>query len=139
MDILLMQPLPEAATDWLRAQGAYLHLGYEHERWRERAGDIRALIYYSVPIHKPLMDALPALEVIGKRGAGIDLIDLPEASARGIAITNVGAGGNSGTVAEHALTLMMAATRSIPVRDAAVRQGRFRERVQMGLGQEGTG
>lgn len=133
VSILIMQPLPAVATEWLQQQGAELFFAYESDEWRKVANRIRALVYYSVPIDKPLMDELPALEVIGKRGAGIDTIDLAEAARRGVRVTNVGAGGNANTVTEHALTLLLAATRSVVVRDAAVREGRFTERFDMPL------
>jgi D-3-phosphoglycerate dehydrogenase / 2-oxoglutarate reductase len=139
MSVLIMQELPAVAVDWLRAQGEELFLAYADDGWRAAADRIRALIYYSIPIDKPLMDALPALEIIGKRGAGIDSIDLHEASARGLRITNVGAGGNADSVAEHALMLLLAATRSLVTRDAATRQGRFSERFDMPVVNEITG
>jgi D-3-phosphoglycerate dehydrogenase len=139
MSILIMQPLPTNAVDWLRAQGEDVLLAYEDDGWRARAGEIRALIYHSIPIDRPLMDALPALEVIGKRGAGIDTIDLDEARARGLRITNVGAGGNAVAVTEHAIMLLLAATRSVVARDAATRQGCFATRFDMPLVNEITG
>ncbi|BCB91272.1 2-hydroxyacid dehydrogenase [Phytohabitans suffuscus] len=137
--ILIMQPLPDNATAWLREQGAELVLADEAGAWREHAAAVRALVYYSVPVDKPLLDLLPALEVIGKRGAGVDTVDLAEVAARGIKLTNVGAGGNATSVAEHALTLLLAATREVPVRDRATREGRFRQRFEMPLVNELSG
>jgi D-3-phosphoglycerate dehydrogenase len=134
--ILIMQPIPEAAVDWLRAQGAEVLLGWEDD-WRSRAGDVRALVYYSIRVDRELLDALPALEVVGKRGAGVDTVDLEETERRGIRVTNiVGADGNANTVAEHAITLLFAATRAIPAADRFTRAGRFRERMSLPLVEE---
>lgn len=133
-----MQPIPKVATDWLAAKGARV-LDGEDSAWQEHADEVRALIYYSVHIDKPLLDQLPALEVIGKRGAGIDTVDLAEVTRRGIVVTNVGDGGNAVSVAEHAVTLLLAALRDVPRRDAMTRAGRFTERFTLPLFQELTG
>lgn len=135
--ILIAQPIPAVAIDWLREQGAEAILAYEDEGWRSKADSIRALVYYSIPVDKELLDALPALEVIGKRGAGVDTVDLDEAARRGIRITNiVGENGNANAVAEHAIMLLFAATRSVVVADRFVRAGRFRERMSLPLVEE---
>jgi D-3-phosphoglycerate dehydrogenase / 2-oxoglutarate reductase len=133
--ILITQPLPAVATDWLRAQGAELLLGYESDAWRSHADEIRAIVYYSIPIDKAFMDSLPKLEIIGKRGAGVDRIDLKEATRRNIRITNV-AGANSTAVSEHAVMLLFAATRGVILRDGVTRAGRFEERFDLPLCKE---
>jgi D-3-phosphoglycerate dehydrogenase / 2-oxoglutarate reductase len=135
--ILLLQPLPSLATDWLVAQGAELSL-YD-DGWPADADRIEALLYYSVRVDRELMDRLPALRVIGKRGAGVDTVDLAEADRRGIQVTNVGAGGNANSVSEHALALLMAATRDVVARDAFTRAGNFRRRFELPLYQEVAG
>ena len=129
-----MQPLPTVAVDWLAAQGAVLS-AYD-DGWPADADEIEALIYYSVPIDKPLLDRLPALRVIGKRGVGVDTLDLAEIVRRGIKVTNVGAGGNANSVCEQALTLLMAATRDVVARDAFTRAGNFSHRFELPLYQE---
>lgn len=136
--ILITQPLPVVATAWLAEQGAELLFGYEDETWRSVAGSIRGLIYYSIPMDKPFLDALPALEVIGKRGAGIDTVDLAEVERRGILITNV-AGANSNSVSEHAVMLLFAATRGVVLRDRVTRAGDFETRFQLPLVNEVAG
>lgn len=136
MTILIMQPISEPAIDWLRDQNADLVFGYEGDGWRDRADEIRAMIFYTTRIDRELLDALPALEVIGKRGAGIDTVDTSAVTERGIKLTNAGVGGNASSVAEHAVTLLLAATRFIPARDALVRQGEFRQRFDLKLVRE---
>jgi D-3-phosphoglycerate dehydrogenase len=135
MTILIMQPLPAVAIDWLHQRNAELFFAYENDAWQPASDHIRALIYYSVPIDRALLDRLPALEIIGKRGAGIDTIDLDETERCGIRISTV-AGANASSVAEHAVTLLLAATRAVVARDAVVRQGRFDERFALPLVKE---
>ena len=135
MTILVMQPLPVVATDWLAAQGAEILYAYEGDAWQAAAHRVRALIYYSIPIDKALLDQLPALEIIGKRGAGIDSVDLDETRRRGIPVSNV-AGSNASSVSEHAVMLLLAATRDVARRDAATRAGQFTTRFAMPLVKE---
>jgi D-3-phosphoglycerate dehydrogenase len=129
-----MQPLQDLAVEWLTAQGAVLS-AYD-DGFPADADEVEALIYYSVHIDKPLLDRLPALRVIGKRGAGVDTVDLAETERRGILVTNVGAGGNASSVCEQALTLLMAATRDVPRRDAFTRAGNFTGRFGLPLFEE---
>ncbi len=139
MSILIMQPLQPVAMDWLEQQEFPLVTHDEDGRWTNAAEDIDALIYYSVKIDKPLLDQLPKLRFIGKRGAGIDSIELEEVRRRGIQITNVGAGGNAPSVAEHAMTLLFGAVRQLPERDAFAREGKFLGRFGLPLVEEITG
>ncbi|PJJ62410.1 2-hydroxyacid dehydrogenase [Compostimonas suwonensis] len=138
MKILILQPLPDSSVAWLRNAGADVVLGYEDDSWRQEGAGIAGLLYYTVPVDKATLDLLPDLRVIGKRGVGIDSVDLDELERRGIALTNV-AGVNSNSVAEHAITMLFAATRDIPVRDELTRAGRFEERVTLPLVQEVSG
>ncbi|MEX2376125.1 MAG: hypothetical protein WD942_11165, partial [Dehalococcoidia bacterium] len=127
MKILIMQPIAEHATHWLDSQGAEVVLGYE-DAWGDDAPDIEGLIYYSSGVDRELLDELPSLRVVGKRGAGVEKIDHAEVARRGIQVTNIGAGPLADSVAEHAVMLMFAATRSLVVQDSLVRQGRFTDR-----------
>lgn len=74
--------------------------------------------------------AAPRLKVIAAHGTGVDRIHHAAAAARGIRVVNT-PGTNARSVAEHALALILAAARSIPSADTAVRAGDFgfRERV----------
>jgi D-3-phosphoglycerate dehydrogenase len=137
MRILIAQPIPTVAIDWLREQGADLVLAFEDDAWRDKVDDVRGLIYYSIKVDKALLGLLPALEVVGKRGVGIDTVDRDELARRGIRLTNIGgSGGNANTVAEHAITLLTAATRAIPTTDAFTRAGRFTQRMTLPLVKE---
>lgn len=64
------------------------------------------------------------LRVIGRAGTGVDNVDLPAATARGVIVMNV-PGGNAVTTAEHAIALMTSLARRIPQATASVRAGRW--------------
>jgi hydroxypyruvate reductase len=71
-----------------------------------------------------LIAALPALEIIGVFGVGVDAVDLAVARARGLRVTNTPDVLTEG-VAELALTLLLAVARRIPFNDRFVRAGRW--------------
>lgn len=83
------------------------------------------------------MDLAGRLEVIGRHGAGVDIVDIAAASQRGIPVVFTPYGPTEST-AEHALTLMLATARRLSQLDRAVRGGNFsiRDRV-MGREVEG--
>jgi D-3-phosphoglycerate dehydrogenase len=64
------------------------------------------------------------LRVIGRAGIGVDNIDVPAATRRGIVVMNT-PGGNNVTTAEHALSLLLASARFIPQANASLRAGKW--------------
>jgi D-3-phosphoglycerate dehydrogenase len=78
-----------------------------------------------------LLDLAASLEVIGRNGVGLDNVDLPAATERGIPVTYTPYGPTEST-AEHALLLMLATARRLAQMDRAVRTGDFaiRDRLE---------
>jgi D-3-phosphoglycerate dehydrogenase len=64
------------------------------------------------------------LKVIGRAGTGVDNIDLPAASKRGIVVMNT-PGGNTLSAAEHTLSMIFALARHIPQATASIKAGRW--------------
>src|SRR5215813_5128732 len=69
-----------------------------------------------------IMDMLPKLGAIVCYGTGYDGVDLKAAAARNIVVGN-SPGANASSVADIALTLMLAATRRLLVADGYIREG----------------
>ena len=69
-----------------------------------------------------LMAALPRLKVVGRHGAGLDIVDIPAATRLGVAVVHA-PGGNAQAVAEHALMLMLVCVKRTLVVDTATRAG----------------
>jgi D-3-phosphoglycerate dehydrogenase len=87
----------------------------------------------STKVTAPILDAaLPRLKVIGRAGIGVDTIDVPAASARGIVVMNTPFG-NSITTAEHAIAMLFALAREIPAADASTQAGRWEKNRFMGI------
>jgi D-3-phosphoglycerate dehydrogenase len=87
----------------------------------------------STRVTAPVMDAaLPRLKVIGRAGIGVDTIDVPAASARGIVVMNTPFG-NSITTAEHAIAMLFALAREIPQADQSTQSGKWEKSRFMGV------
>jgi D-3-phosphoglycerate dehydrogenase len=90
--------------------------------------DAAALIVRSATrVTREVITAAQALKVIGRAGAGVDNIDVPAASERGIVVMNT-PGGNANAVAELTLGMMFALARSIPRADASMKAGRWEKK-----------
>jgi len=83
-------------------------------------------------VTKKVLDAGPRLRVVGRAGIGVDNIDVPAATARGVIVMNTPFG-NSVTTAEHAIALMMALARQIPAADRSTRAGKWEKSRFMGM------
>ena len=89
----------------------------------EELSGIRAMITAGgTPLGGDMMDKLPKLGAIVCYGTGYDGVDLKAASSRAIAVGH-SPGANASSVADIALTLMLAATRRLLVADGYVRSG----------------
>jgi lactate dehydrogenase-like 2-hydroxyacid dehydrogenase len=77
-----------------------------------------------VGIKGDVIAALPALEIIGVFGVGVDAVDLATARARGVRVTNTPDVLTEG-VAELGMALLLAVARRIPFNDRYVRAGRW--------------
>lgn len=69
-----------------------------------------------------LMTACPRLRVVGRHGAGLDIVDIPAATALGVAVVHA-PGANAQAVAEHTLMLMLACVKRTLVIDRMTRAG----------------
>ena len=87
----------------------------------------------STRVNAAAMDhALPRMKVIGRAGIGVDTIDVPGASARGIIVMNTPFG-NSITTAEHAIAMLFALAREIPQADQSTQSGKWEKNRFMGV------
>lgn len=83
-----------------------------------------------------LMRETPQLRVIGRAGVGVDNIDVPSATARGIVVMNA-PDGNTITTAEHTMALLIALARSVPQANSSLRSGRWERKNFVGVELQG--
>ena len=86
----------------------------------------------STKVTKEIIDAAPRLKVIGRAGIGVDNVDIPYASAKGVVVMNTPFG-NSITTAEHAIALIFALARQLPEANAQTQQGLWPKNGFMGV------
>jgi D-3-phosphoglycerate dehydrogenase / 2-oxoglutarate reductase len=86
----------------------------------------------STKVTKEILEAATNLKVVGRAGIGVDNVDIPAASAKGVVVMNTPFG-NSITTAEHAIALMFALARQIPAADAQTQKGEWPKNDYMGV------
>ena len=79
-----------------------------------------------------VLKAAKNLKVVGRAGIGVDNVDIPAATAKGIIVMNTPFG-NSITTAEHAIALMFALARQIPQADLSTQAGKWEKNRFMGV------
>ncbi len=135
MKIVIADDLPQSAVALLQQVPGFTVSATPGRPKPELLADLAdadALIVRSATKVTPeLLAAAPKLSIIARAGSGVDNVDLPAASARGIVVTNA-PGGNSISVAEHALALMLSLARSVASADAAMKQQRWEKKNLLG-------
>ncbi len=106
--------------------------GLEPEALKEIIGDYDALVIRSATkVTADLLKAAPRLKVVGRAGIGLDNVDIPAATRRGVVVMNTPTG-NVVTTAEHAIAMMLALTRNIPMGTTTLREGRWEKKKLQG-------
>ncbi len=94
--------------------------------------DADALVVRSaVQVDSALLEQAPKLRVIGRAGVGVDNIDAPAATHRGIVVMNT-PGANAVAVAELTIGLMLALARQLPKANAALHAGKWEKKSLQG-------
>jgi len=134
LKIVVADDLPPSALDVLRAEGWNVDArpGRAPEQLATDVADAEAIVVRSATkVTAPLIHAAPRLRVIARAGTGVDNVDVPAASTRGIVVMNA-PGANSISVAELAVALMLALARHVPAADAAMKQGKWEKKKFLG-------
>ena len=86
----------------------------------------------STKVTPEILAAATKLKVVGRAGIGVDNVDVPAATARGVVVMNTPFG-NSTTTAEHAIALMFSLARQIPAANASTQAGKWEKSKFMGV------
>lgn len=89
------------------------------------AGSDALIVRSRTKVTAVLIEQGPRLRIIGRAGIGVDNIDVPAATERGILVVNAPLG-NVRSTAEHTFGLLFALARRIPAADRAVREGSWK-------------
>ena len=135
--VLVSDDLSETAVQIFRDRGVdvdYLpKLGKDKDALLAAIGPYDGLaIRSATKVTEKLLAAATNLKVIGRAGIGVDNVDVPAASKKGVIVMNTPFG-NSVTTAEHAIAMMFAVARQLPEANASTHAGKWEKSRFMGV------
>jgi D-3-phosphoglycerate dehydrogenase len=135
--VLVSDKLSETAVQIFRDRGIDVtfdpSIGKDKDRLLEVIGDYDGLaIRSATKVTEKVIAAAKNLKVVGRAGIGVDNVDIPTASKKGIIVMNTPFG-NSITTAEHAIAMMFAVARQIPEANASTHGGKWEKSRFMGV------
>jgi D-3-phosphoglycerate dehydrogenase / 2-oxoglutarate reductase len=135
--VLVSDKLSETAVQVFRDRG--IGVDYLPDLGKDKEALLAAIPAYdglairsATKVTPKIIAAAANLKVIGRAGIGVDNVDIPAASARGIIVMNTPYG-NAITTAEHTLAMMMALARQIPEATSSTRAGKWEKNRFMGV------
>src|ERR1700728_2830185 len=135
--VLISDALSSAAVAIFKDRGIEVdfqpNLGKDKDKLAEMINGFDGLaIRSATKVTAKMLEQAKSLKVIGRAGIGVDNVDVPAATARGVIVMNTPFG-NSITTAEHAITLMLSLARQIPEADASTRAGKWEKNKFLGV------
>jgi len=124
--VLVKEKIADSGVELLR-ENFDVDLGLEmsDEELVEKIGEYDAILIRSATKMTPeLIERATNLKVIGRAGTGVDNVDIPAATRRGIVVANAPES-NSVAAAEHTLALMLSLFRNVPQAHGALVDGRW--------------
>src|SRR5579864_5604338 len=133
--VLISDKLSPAAVAIFKERGVQVDVkpGLDKDELAKIIGDYDGLaIRSATKVTAKLLGSATKLKVVGRAGIGVDNVDIPAATARGVIVMNTPFG-NSITTAEHAIALMFALARQIPSADISTQAGKWEKNRFMGV------
>jgi D-3-phosphoglycerate dehydrogenase / 2-oxoglutarate reductase len=135
--VLVSDQLSETAVQIFRDNGIEVdfkpNLGKDKDELLRVIGQYDGLaIRSATKVTEKIIAAATNLKVIGRAGIGVDNVDIPAASRKGIIVMNTPFG-NSITTAEHAIAMMFAVARQLPAASASTHAGKWEKSAFMGV------
>ncbi len=135
--VLVSDKLSETAVQIFRDRGVevdYLpDLGKDKDKLLDVIGQYDGLaIRSATKVSDKVLAAATRLRVIGRAGIGVDNVDIPAASKKGVIVMNTPFG-NSVTTAEHAIAMMFAVARQLPEASVSTHDGKWEKNRFMGV------
>lgn len=100
--------------------------GPNREALLEAVADADALLVRSATtVDREVIEAAPKLQIIGRAGVGLDNVDIPAATERGVMVANAPTS-NIHSACEHAIALLLSTARQIPAADKTLRNAEWK-------------
>lgn len=133
--VLIADKMSPRAAEIFRERGIEVDVkpGMKPEELKACIGAYQGLaIRSATKVTADILDAAGEIKVIGRAGIGVDNVDVPAATARGVIVMNTPFG-NAITTAEHAIALMFALARQLPAANASTHAGKWEKSGFMGV------
>ena len=135
--VLISDALSPAAVQIFKDRGIDVDfqpdLGKDKDKLAAVIGNYDGLaIRSATKVTAKILEQAKNLRVIGRAGIGVDNVEIPAATAKGVIVMNTPFG-NSITTAEHAIAMMFALARQIPQADASTQAGKWEKNRFMGV------
>ena len=134
MKVLVSDPITENGLTILRKGGLEVHYLPEgsNEEIISASTDVHGWIIRSgTKILENFIEGADNLQVIGRAGVGVDNIDIPAATRKGVVVMNT-PDVNTISAAEHTVGLMLALSRNIPRGHCRMRKGQWNRHSLVG-------
>jgi D-3-phosphoglycerate dehydrogenase len=135
MKIVIADDLPASASICFEVESDWIvdaRAGRDASALAAALADADALMVRSATkVTASLLLSAPRLRIVARAGTGVDNVDVPAASARGILVVNA-PGANSISVAEHAWALMLSLARDVPDADRTMKEGKWDKKRFLG-------
>ena len=90
------------------------------------------MIRSGTKVTKDIIEAATKLKIIGRAGVGVDNVDVPSATRKGIVVVN-SPEGNTIAAAEHALAMMLSMSRHVPEANQSIMSGKWDRKKFLGV------
>ncbi|WP_114394514.1 phosphoglycerate dehydrogenase [Oleisolibacter albus] len=133
--VLISDSLSPRAVEIFKERGVEVDVktGLKPDELKAIIGEYDGLaIRSATKVTKDILAAATNLKVVGRAGIGVDNVDIPAATARGVVVMNTPFG-NSITTAEHAIAMMFALAREIPAANTSTHAGKWEKNRFMGV------
>jgi len=135
--VLVSDKLSETAVQIFRDNG--IEVDFKPNLGKDKAELLKVIDQYdglairsATKVTEKIIAAATNLKVIGRAGIGVDNVDIPAASRKGIIVMNTPFG-NSITTAEHAIAMMFAVARQLPEASVSTQAGKWEKSRFMGV------
>ena len=135
--VLVSDKLSESAVQIFRDRG--IDVVFEPDLGKDKDALLAAIPEYdglairsATKVTAKILDAATNLKVVARAGIGVDNVDIPAASKKGVIVMNTPFG-NMITTAEHAIAMMFAVARQIPEASVSTHAGKWEKSKFMGV------
>jgi D-3-phosphoglycerate dehydrogenase len=124
--VLVAEKIGDSGVTLLRDRfDVDLGVGWTREELAQRIGDYDGILIRSATkLDADMLGRATRLRVVGRAGVGVDNVDVPAATKRGIIVANAPQS-NVVTAAEHTLALLLALARNVPQAHASLSAGKW--------------